>query len=118
MIRVTLKELENAVNKKPRQKWGKWRYDPNTFYLTYNNWYPVDLTTKDNNSKISDLIFQISTKESDKWDSNCVGDLVKAIADIFHPQENCCSRGVNMQFNAKKLCEAYNERLFINGEVW
>ena len=34
MIMYTLRELENAVKEKPRQTWGKWRYDPKTFYLS------------------------------------------------------------------------------------
>ncbi len=118
MIMYTLRELENAVKEKPRQTWGKWRYDPKTFYLTHNDWYPVDLKTKDSNSKLLDLIFQINTKESDNWDSNCVSDLIRAIDDIFYPQANCCSGGADMKFDVEKLCKEYNHKLFINGEVW
>lgn len=103
---------------KSKMVWGQWRYDPNTYTLTHRNWYPVDLLSKDTPAKILDLIFQINTKKSDNWDSNCVNDLVKAINDIFHPQANCCSCGKNMKFNPKKLCEDYNEKLFISGQVW
>ena len=37
---------------------------------------------------------------------------------IFHPQANCCSGGMNMDFNAKKLCQEYTQKLFTNGHVW
>ncbi len=112
MIMFTFKELENAAKKKPKQTWGKWRYDPKTFYLTHNDWYPIDLTTKDSNSKLLDLIFQINTKDSANWDANCVRDLIKAIDDIFYPQSNCCSDGVDKKFSAKELCRKYSNKIY------
>lgn len=118
MIGITLRELENAIKEKPKMVWGQWRYDPNTYNLSHRDWYHVDLITKNTNAKILDLIFQINTKESNNWDSNCVSDLIKAINDIFYPQANCCSCGIDMKFDTKKLCEEYNEKLFINGHVW
>jgi len=116
--KITLKELENMVKEKPKMNWGKWSYDPKTFYLTHNDWYPVDLTTKNTNADLLNLIFQINTKNSSNWDSNCVRDLVKAINDILYPQANCCSGGENKKFNAKKLCKKYNKKLLKNGQVW
>jgi hypothetical protein len=115
---ITLKELEDMVKEKPRMKWGNWSYDPETFYLTYKHFYPVNLTTKNSNSALLDLIFQLNTKDNGNWDSDCVSDLVKAINDIFYPQANCCSGGENKKFNAKKLCKKYNKKLFQNGQVW
>jgi hypothetical protein len=115
---ITLKEAEDVVKEKPKMKWGNWFYNPETFYLTYKHFYPVDLTTKNTNSALLDLIFQLNTKDNSNWDSNCVSDLVKAIDDIFYPQANCCSGGENKKFNVKKLCEEYNKKLFKNGQVW
>lgn len=115
---TTLRELEDMVREKPRMKWGNWFYDPKTFHLTYKDFYPVDLTTKNTNSDLLNLIFQLNTKDNGNWDSDCVSDLVKAIDDIFYPQANCCSSGENKKFNAKKLCKKYNKKLFENGEVW
>ena len=116
--KITLKELEDMIKEKPKMKWGNWSYDPETFYLTYKHFYQVNLTSKNTNSDLLDLIFQVNTKNNDSWDSNCVSDLVKAIDYIFYPQANCCSGGENKKFNAKKLCKKYNKKLFKNGQVW
>jgi hypothetical protein len=113
MITYTVKEFnERYPEKKPKTKWGGWSYDPKTFYLTHLDWYPVDLTTKNSNSELLDLIFQINTKDSNNWDSDCVSDLIKAIDDIFYPQANCCSCGVNMKFSAKELCKKYSNKIY------
>ena len=114
----TLKELEDMIKEKPRMKWGNWSYNPETFYLTYKHFYAVNLTTKNTNSALLDLIFQLNTKDNSNWDSDCVSDLVKAINYIFYPQANCCSGGENKKFNAKKLCKKYNKKLFLNGHIW
>jgi hypothetical protein len=116
--KITLKELEDMIKEKPKMKWGNWSYDPETFYLKYKHFYQVNLTSKNTNSDLLDLIFQVNTKDNDSWDSNCVSDLVKAIDYIFYPQANCCSGGENKKFNAKKLCKKYNKKLFKNGQVW
>ena len=116
--KITLKELEDMIKEKPKMKWGNWSYNPETCYLTYKHFYPVDLTSKNTNSALLDLIFQLNTKDNNNWDSDCVSDLIKAIDDIFYPQANCCSSGQNKKFNAKKLCKKYNKKLFKNGQVW
>ena len=118
MIGVTLRELENAIKEKPRMKWGGWRLYPDRYILSYRDWYHVDLLKIDCSAKLADLIYQINTKDSDNWDSNSVGDFVKATNDIINPQANCCSRGVDTEFDIKKICDDYIEKLLIHGHVW
>jgi hypothetical protein len=99
-----------SLNNKIKTEWGFWEYTERG-YLDYKNFYTIDLKTKNTNSKLLDLIFQINTKDNQNWDEHCVSDLIKALNDILYPQANCCSSGENKKFSAKELCEKYDERL-------
>ena len=99
-----------SLNNKVKTEWGFWKYTEKG-YLDYKNFYPIDLKTKNTNSKLLDLIFQLNTKDNQNWDEHCVSDLIKALNDILCPQANCCSGGENKKFSVEELCEKYDERL-------
>ena len=107
---INFKVFDWSLNNKIKTKWGYWKYSK-TGYLNYKNFYTIDLKTKNSNSKLLDLIFQINTKNQQSWDEHCVSDLIKALNEILYPQANCCSSGVNKKFSAIELCKKYDERL-------
>jgi hypothetical protein len=112
-----MKQYKNLISiheKKgsPNDTWGNWSFCINTYRLTY--WhhdiivYPIDLTTKDTNSKLLDLIFQVGKKP---WAYRAMADLIDALNEVFDPQVFCCSRGENKKFDATELCKRHAHRL-------
>lgn len=80
--------IENPV-------WGKWTLHRETFCLVYKGnageWYEIELSTFTDSAAILDWIYQVTSKT---WmPARGITDLLKAINDIFYPQENYCSWG-------------------------
>ena len=79
------------------QRWGKWVVDAQSLTLDYKEdgaheeKYHIDLTLIDSSSQMLDWIIQVSEKQ---WCSREeVGNLVRALDEIFLPQQNLCSGG-------------------------
>lgn len=113
-----MKQYKNLVsindkrNGSPNDTWGNWSFDVDTYRLTY--WdhgaciYPIELSDKDTNSKLLDLIFQVGKKP---WAYRAMADLIDALNEIFDPQVFCCSRGENKKFDATRLCGKHADKL-------
>ena len=79
-------------NMKDTFKIGEWVYDPETLVVRYGeDEYEVDLEQCTTSAQMSDWIFQFASKS---WaTSKAVGDLVKILHRLLHPQANLCSGG-------------------------
>ena len=82
--------------------WGKWRLDATNLTLnpigTNSGWY-VDLETIRDSGAMLDFIMQLQRKQ---WsDAELVRDLIKAMDDLFSPQDNLCGIGNNRSFDPK-----------------
>ena len=105
------------------EKWGDWHIDKSNFCLNLlpkdhaTKWshdcpfYQVDLERIDSNSEMLDWIFQLNHKNLNIYGKNVVKDLIRALDDIFDPQNNCCSSGKNKDFSGSELAKKYVERL-------
>ena len=85
--------------------WGPWRYNANVLELEYydedgNYRYGVDLERCNSSAEVLDWIFQVNTKNWCGYE--CIGQLVQALGDLLHPQQNICSGGRNRRFDAGK----------------
>jgi hypothetical protein len=78
--------------------WGNWRFLPKEKLLQHASGYRVDFKRMDTCAGMLDIIFQVETKAFDAAD---VGQLVTALADIFNPQANLCSDGIEKPFDAE-----------------
>ena len=90
-----------------RDKWGPWRFKDNLVLANEEN-YEIDLEQINSSAKMLDWIFQIKKKGREEF---CVKSLVQAFGDIFEPQSNCCSFGIDKQFSGSKLAKQYRSEL-------
>tara|TARA_R100001443_G_scaffold82145_1_gene89153 strand:- start:320 stop:1045 length:726 start_codon:yes stop_codon:yes gene_type:complete len=105
------------------EKWGDWHIDKSNLCLNLlpkdhsTKWnhdcpfYQIDLESVNSNSEILDWIFQLNHKNLNIYGKNVVKDLVRALDDIFDPQNNCCSSGKNKAFSGTDLAKKYAESL-------
>lgn len=104
---VAQKFGQNYTIAKPVNKWGPWRFASNLTLVNDEN-YEIDLEQVNSSAKMLDWIFQVSKKGRDQY---CVNSLVLAFNDIFKPQKNCCSFGVDKDFSGSELAKIYWGRI-------
>lgn len=86
----------NEAERLARRQWGPWRLDTQVWELLYidghgRSRYPLDLERVTSSAAALDWIVQLAKKT---WCSaEDVGDLVKALDDIFDMQASLCSFG-------------------------
>src|SRR5271170_5327875 len=86
---------------KDGKRWGKWHFDKKSLELVYgHDRYRIDLKRIEDSAGMLDWIFQMTTKSY--CTSRDLGDLVKAFDDLFYPQANLCSNGINEKINPTK----------------
>src|SRR5437763_13666286 len=89
---VSVEELANRsyVRLVHGRTWGVWRLDAKRLALVHKL-YEVDLEDITSSAAMLDWIFQIR-----RWATpQDIADLLAALHDIFHPQANLCSGGVD-----------------------
>ena len=90
---------------KDGMSWGAWRLETKTRHLvlTWKNnpeHYYILLDEITTCAKMLDWIFQLRAKS---WVTNdIIGDLVSAFDDLFDPQANLCSGGMDKSLNARE----------------
>lgn len=86
------------------KKWGDWILIGQNLTLVYTGppaKYEIDLEIINSSSEMLDWIMQIAAK---RWATPViVGDLVKALNEIFLPQKSLCPGGVSREINARDL---------------
>ena len=79
-----------------KTQWGIWRLEKYNWTLVHTGegkGYEIDLEKMNTTGQMLDWIFQMSKKA---WVTRQdIGDLVKALDDIFDPQRNLCSLATN-----------------------
>ena len=79
-------------------RFGRWTFDPEAQTLDHEEGYWIPLSEMNNSTTMLDWIFQIAAKS---WASaEDLGQLLVAIREIFDPQANICSMGIDRPFNA------------------
>jgi hypothetical protein len=79
-------------------RFGRWTINHSNLTLTHANGHEIDLEEMTCSAKMLDWIFQINAKG---WASiDDLGQLVKALDEIFNPQGRLCSFGVDHQLDA------------------
>jgi hypothetical protein len=90
-----------SVNK---TQWGVWRLERANLTLVHSGEgrsYEVDLEAMNTTGQMLDWIFQVSGKS---WATRQdVGELVQALDDIFHPQQNLCPGGATRKIDASDV---------------
>ena len=94
-----------------KERWGRWRFVSSNLTLLHDNSYEIDLERIDSCAQMLDWIFQLNHKNDEVYGVDVAKDLVEAFDDIFNPQGNCCSMGVEKKFSGSKLAEAYAAEL-------
>jgi hypothetical protein len=85
-------------------RWGDWVFDAKRLTLTYKPFsYEIDLERLTTSARALDVIFQLSGKTWIKRKD--IGDLVKALDDLLHPQATLCSWGQAKTLDATKHLE-------------
>jgi len=81
-------------------KFGNWMLDTVDRVLVHvpSN-YRVDFLKMNTCAGMLDIIFQAERKEF--ISSEELGDLVRGLSTIFHPQRNLCTNGVEKPFDAQ-----------------
>ena len=90
-------------------RFGRWTFNRSRLTLTHEHRYEIDLEEMTCSAKMLDCIFQISAKG---WASiDDLGQLLKALDEIFNPQATLCSFGVDHELDAT----AFLKRRFAEG---
>src|ERR1700719_553472 len=93
----------------PVMRFGRWTFNRSRLTLTHEHRYEIDLEEMTCSAKMLDCIFQISAKG---WASiDDLGQLLKALDEIFNPQATLCSFGVDHELDAT----AFLKRRFAEG---
>ncbi len=91
------------------RRWGNWRFKESDLTLEYASPrkltpYYIDLERMDTSAVMLDWIFQINQKG---WASvNDLGQLIRALNDIFEPQATLCSSGISKRINSSAYLKA------------
>lgn len=95
--RTTPTEPSKSATLRQRARWGDWRYNPNSFTLTYlPHGYEVNLEECTDSAHVLDWIAQIASKT---WGTKAVGSFVLALNELLYLQHNVCGFGQNHQFD-------------------
>jgi excisionase family DNA binding protein len=99
--------LVNEVQRKLHhgQCWGDWHLDAERLTLDYKPdgiWrYEVDLERVYDSASLLDYIFQVHGHSFHlQWPSDVMQDLLDALDEIFQPQSNLCSVGMDKRLPA------------------
>jgi hypothetical protein len=94
-------------------RWGGWEFKPNLTLNYMDGYYEVDLEQIPDSAKMLDWIFQIGTKT---WGKDALHDLIMALFDILHPQQNYCSFGRNLKPDVQELLKLYQDKLPVSSK--
>jgi hypothetical protein len=112
---TSLVELERQVDQAHQQalakrQWGRWHLDDDTLELVLRDRsdrvrYTIDLERVGSSTALCDWVFQVSKKN---WATVIdLGNLVRALNDIFDPQARLCSFGATGAHDRKIDATAY-----------
>jgi len=115
-------EIWSKYEEQASFKWGGWYFGkkhltldlldtPEGNYSHKDPFYQIDLEQINSSSKMLDWIFQVNGKVSKMYGLNVCQDLINAFEEIFRPQKNCCSMGINKKFNGSKIAKEYRNLL-------
>ena len=115
-------EIWSKYEEQASFKWGGWYFGkkhltldlldtPEGSYSHKDPFYQIDLEQINSSSKMLDWIFQVNGKVSKMYGLNVCQDLINAFEEIFRPQKNCCSMGINKKFNGSKIAKEYRNLL-------
>jgi hypothetical protein len=79
-------------------KFGRWTINQSRLTLAHDEGYEIDLEEMTCSAEMLDWIFQINAKAWATIDD--LGQLVKALNEIFHPQRNLCGFGADHRLDA------------------
>lgn len=94
----------NRVNGVPFT-WGEWRLVEDDSLLQHDTGYRVDFKQMGTAAGMLDIIFQVNRK---KLSEAAVGQLIRALGDIYDPQASLCQDGREHPFNPE---ERFRQRL-------
>ena len=114
-------EIWDKYEEQASFKWGGWYFGkehltldlletPHAIYTHENPFYQIDLEI-DSSAQMLDWIFQINGKNLNNYGITVCQDLINAFGEIFQPQKNCCSMGINKSFDGKKIAIQYRDLL-------
>jgi len=114
-------EIWDKYEEQASFKWGGWYFGkehltldlletPHEIYTHENPFYQIDLEI-DSSAQMLDWIFQINGKNLNNYGITVCQDLINAFGEIFQPQKNCCSMGINKSFDGKKIAIEYRNLL-------
>jgi len=91
-----------------KDQWGPWRFDTPRLCLVHEQIsYEIDLERINSCAEMLDWIFQIQGKV----EIYEAAEVPAAFADIFKPQANCCSFGIEKEFSGSSLAKKYAKEL-------
>ena len=114
-------EIWSKYEEQASFKWGGWYFGkehltldlletPHEIYTHKNPFYQIDLEI-DSSAEMLDWIFQINGKNLHNYGITVCQDLINAFHEIFKPQQNCCSMGINKSFDGRKIAIEYKNLL-------
>ena len=115
-------EIWSKYEEQASFKWGGWYFGkkhltldlldtPEGSYSHKDPFYQIDLEQINSSSKMLDWIFQVNGKVSKMYGLSVCQDLINAFEEIFRPQKNCCSMGINKKFDGSKIAKEYRSLL-------
>jgi len=100
--------MSSCKTKATSTSWGAWKFNPDNLTIVWKGSYEIDLEQINSSAKMLDWIFQC--KKSQRADD--LQDLIAAFRDIFNPQANCCSWGVDKIFSGSELSKVYCQKVY------
>ena len=115
-------EIWSKYEEQASFKWGGWYFGkkhltldlldtPEGSYSHKDPFYQIDLEQINSSSQMLDWIFQVNGKVSKMYGLSVCQDLINAFEEIFRPQKNCCSMGINKKFDGSKIAKEYRSLL-------
>ena len=115
-------EIWSKYEEQASFKWGGWYFGkkhltldlldtPEGNYSHKDPFYQIDLEQINSSSEMLDWIFQVNGKVSKMYGFTVCQDLINAFEEIFRPQKNCCSMGINKKFDGSKIAKEYRSLL-------
>ncbi len=115
-------EIWSKYEEQASFKWGGWYFGkkhltldlldtPEGSYSHKDPFYQIDLEQINSSSQMLDWIFQVNGKVSKMYGLSVCQDLINAFEEIFKPQKNCCSMGINKKFDGSKIAKEYRSLL-------
>ena len=114
-------EIWDKYEEQASFKWGGWYFGkkhltldlletPHGAYTHEDPFYQIDLEIS-SSAEMLDWIFQVNGKVSKMYGFTVCQDLINAFEEIFRPQKNCCSMGINKKFDGSKIAKEYRSLL-------